>query len=384
MRFTQEPKLKISEKSTRNHIQLLTPLRGIAALFIVAFHYLGMLKAAEPEYNLKPQFLELLILKSYLWVDFFFILSGFVIFHVYHTKFSERLNKHNYQKFLIARFARIYPLHLVTLLLLLILQLPIYLVEPKYAFSEEYFPWIGLLTNIALLGSIGNISSGWNDVSWAVGAEWYTYMIFPFLVPLFLRNSPPRIFLNFLLPIALLFGLSTLSTRMPGTLLLQSDYGLFRCLLDFTLGIGIYQIYQKGWFRLFLSRDYTFLLAWIWIITVVLTGGHDVWTIPGFILLIISAALNNGKTSKILNIKGLVFLGEISYCIYLVHGVLRILTYMFSYIFCGEYFCPSFTQMQLYLGLFGFIVITIIFSIVAYYAIEVKARKYLLEKLLRL
>lgn len=76
------------------------------------------------------------------------------------------------------------------------------------------------------------------------------------------------------------------------------------------------------------------------------------------------------------------FLGEISYSIYLVHGVLQILTVFFSYIFCGEFFCSGLTQVQLYWGWLGFTVITIIFSALAYYAVEVKARKYLLKKLL--
>lgn len=382
MTLTQESKLKIPKKSAVNQIQTLTPLRGIGALCIVACHYVNLFAFAEQKYIFQPHFLGLLIEKGYLWVDFFFMLSGFVIFHVYHTRFSEGINKHNYRKLLVARFAIIYPLHLFTLLFLVALQLPIYLVAPQYAFSEEYFPLIGLFTNLTLLGAIGNFPYGWNDVSWAVGTEWYTYMIFPFLLPLFLRNSSWRITLNCSLPIILLFGLSRLSIMTPGTLLLQHDYGLVRCLLGFTLGIGIYQIYQKGWLRRFLSSDYAFLLAWIWIITVMLTKGHDVWTIPGFALLVISGALNRGKASKILNVRGLVYLGEISFSIYLVHGVLRIVTVLFSYGFCGELVCPGFTELQLYLGFLGFTVLTIIISALAYHAVEVRARKYLLKKLL--
>lgn len=378
MKLTQEPKLRIPKQSAVNQIKTLTPLRGIAALCIIAFHYHQILAFAG--YNLRPQFLERLIEKGYLWVDFFFILSGFILFHVYHARLSQKLNKLNYRQFLVARFARIYPLHLFTLFLLVALQLPIYLVDSKFAFSEEFFPLIGLFTNITMLGAIGNLPYGWNDVSWAVGAEWYTCMLFPFMLSLFLRNSSQRILLNCLLPIVLLFGLSSLSTIKPGTLQIFYDYGLFRCLLDFVLGIGVYQIYQKGWLRLFLSCDYVFLLALIWIITVLLNGGHDVWTIPGFALIVISGALNKGRISKILNVRGLVFLGEISYSIYLIHGFLRIVACLISYSDCGEIFCSDFTQVKLYLGFFGFTVITIIFSALAFYGVEVKARKYLLEK----
>lgn len=382
MKLTQEPKPKLPQPLVANHIPSITPLKGIAALCIVACHYLGLIKLAQPKYDLQPKFLELLMDKGYLWVDLFFIVSGLVIFHVYHIRFSQGVNKDNYRQFLIARFARVYPLHLFTLLFLLALQLPIYLVEPQYAFSERYFPLIGIITNITLMGSFGNLPYGWNDISWAVGAEWYTYMIFPFLLPLFLRNSSLRILLNCLMPIFLLFGLSKLSVASPNTLRLFKDYGFVRCLLDFILGIGIYQAYQKSWLRRILSRNYVFLLAWVWIITVILTGGHDAWTIPGFALLVISGVLNRGKVSRILNMKELIFLGKISYSIYLIHGVFMILTPFAGYIFCGELFCSGWTQLELYLGFFSFTAITIIFSILAYYGIEVRARKFLLKKLL--
>ena len=62
--------------------------------------------------------------------------------------------------------------------------------------------------------------------------------------------------------------------------------------------------------------------------------------------------------------------------------VVMILTSFIGYIFCGELFCSGFTQIQLYYSLFGFSVLTIIFSAFAYYAVELKARKYILRKLL--
>ena len=86
MKLTQEPKLETPKKSTVKQIQTLTPLRGIAALFIVGVHYLILLRLAEPAYSLQPQFVEQILKKGYLYVDFFFILSGFVIFHVYHFR----------------------------------------------------------------------------------------------------------------------------------------------------------------------------------------------------------------------------------------------------------------------------------------------------------
>lgn len=78
MKLTQEPKLRIPKQSAVNQIKTLTPLRGIAALCIIAFHYHQILAFAG--YNLRPQFLERLIEKGYLWVDFFFIPVITIIF----------------------------------------------------------------------------------------------------------------------------------------------------------------------------------------------------------------------------------------------------------------------------------------------------------------
>lgn len=53
--------------------------------------------------------------KGYLWVDFFFILSGFVMAYVYDIENTKRYSMHDAMHYLIARIARIYPLHLITL-----------------------------------------------------------------------------------------------------------------------------------------------------------------------------------------------------------------------------------------------------------------------------
>src|SRR5882757_7286140 len=86
-----------------------TALRGIAALLVVIFHYRGI---AEPAFNVDA--ITSFFAKGYLWVDCFFMLSGFILCHRYGTSPGETLA--NSTLFLKARFARIYPLHLATLL----------------------------------------------------------------------------------------------------------------------------------------------------------------------------------------------------------------------------------------------------------------------------
>jgi hypothetical protein len=91
------------------YLAALTPLRGIAALLVVVFHagiFIGPL--VDPAASG-------LIGHGWLWVDFFFVLSGFILTHVYGGYFQEKVTWSSYKKYLLARFARVYPLHLVTL-----------------------------------------------------------------------------------------------------------------------------------------------------------------------------------------------------------------------------------------------------------------------------
>src|SRR4029077_5875685 len=89
----------------------LTPLRGIAALWAVLFHFCWYFPAIHPERYTGA------VYKGYLAVDLFFVLSGFVITHVYREGFARRVTGRRYWDFLKARVARVYPLHLTVLLI---------------------------------------------------------------------------------------------------------------------------------------------------------------------------------------------------------------------------------------------------------------------------
>ena len=86
------------------HIRPLTSLRFFAAFWVVLFHYWPALSAAAA---------PMVVGKGYLGVELFFILSGFILCHVYRTEVEE--GRFAYGGFLWARLARVYPLHLATL-----------------------------------------------------------------------------------------------------------------------------------------------------------------------------------------------------------------------------------------------------------------------------
>lgn len=90
----------------------LTPLRGLAALCVALFHFTGAID------NINLPHFTWIIRKGYLMVDLFFIMSGFIIMHTYGESFRGEIKKTALTRFVVARFARIYPLHLFMLLFL--------------------------------------------------------------------------------------------------------------------------------------------------------------------------------------------------------------------------------------------------------------------------
>jgi peptidoglycan/LPS O-acetylase OafA/YrhL len=109
----------------KQEIQSLTPLRGIAAIWVICFHYMVVYFSFHTE-----QF-SWVLNKGYLAVDMFFILSGFVLSHVYWRTFTSDAADHakGYRNFIGARIARLYPLHLFNLCQFLVATLAFGLYE---------------------------------------------------------------------------------------------------------------------------------------------------------------------------------------------------------------------------------------------------------------
>src|ERR1700712_834707 len=101
--------------NSNKYLPNLTPLRGIAALLTVVFHVDIVLSTFGG--HLLDGNKSSLISRMYLMVDFFFVLSGFILCYVYAKSFAGPVKGPGFKRFTIARFARVYPLHLFSLLL---------------------------------------------------------------------------------------------------------------------------------------------------------------------------------------------------------------------------------------------------------------------------
>src|SRR5690606_19338591 len=161
-------------------IRPLTSLRFLAALWVVVY-------LMWP--NLAVGGMPALAAKGYLGVELFFVLSGFILSHVYLQAFGEK--RFGYRGFLWARIARVYPLHLFTLFGVMALGLAA--TAAGMAIDSGILSWKTLLPNLLMVHAWGFAGeAGWNHPSWSISAEWFAYLTFPLFAAAAwkLRNRP--------------------------------------------------------------------------------------------------------------------------------------------------------------------------------------------------
>ncbi|HEY6900192.1 MAG TPA: hypothetical protein VI233_06095, partial [Puia sp.] len=147
-------------------------MRGIAALLTVLYH--ADLIFGHGGNLLLPFKFSQLFTKLYLMVDFFFILSGFILCHVYSQWFSIVVGWSAFRKFTLARLGRVYPLHVAALWYLVLIRVVFVCLGGVDAepFSTASFTWVSVPTNLLLIQSM-NVHNWftWNNAAWSISTE---------------------------------------------------------------------------------------------------------------------------------------------------------------------------------------------------------------------
>jgi peptidoglycan/LPS O-acetylase OafA/YrhL len=299
------------------YLSNLTSLRGIAALWVLIYHFEGVLV------HFIPRGSTMLVGKGYLMVDLFFIMSGFIITHVYQKSFEAGPGYKNFKRFFIARFARIYPLHLFALIILILWVAKV----GAGALAVLYDP-AAIPTNLFLIHSFGiHKVFTWNVPSWSISAEWWAYMVFPFLAFFLNRRKKPAVAGMFLFVVfsylALMFWLPRRDPFDPAAIVPHDlnttfDYGYLRGLAGFISGMLVYKIYEEDLFRKFFQKDRTALLIIICTLVCLHIGINDGFYIIFFAILVYIFACNSGKLHMICSNRVAQYIGKISYSIYLI------------------------------------------------------------------
>lgn len=366
----------------------LTSLRGIAALIVVVFHFAYY---TLPSTGVVLSAYSNFFRNGYLAVDLFFILSGFIMTHVYLDRFYLGVGKSSYWDYLRSRFARIYPLHLFTLATLVCLEIVKIFLPNLHAFTGE-FTIKSLFTNIFLLQAFDldfpPLMWGitfWNQPAWSISVEFVIYCIFPFILFLLLKTKPKTDAIIYLISSILMLLLIKFTSGTLSTII--GIPSIARCGLECVMGIITYKVYRSHQYQKYLKLDFLAIVTAIVIAAIMHIwvdrphGLYDWLTLPAFSILILALANNrNGLIFKLMNSSLLLYLGTISYSIYMVHWCLAeflktFWLYKFQIIFGSD-----FTGDRSLIALGIFIPIVLLTASLTYRFVEVPMRKLLKPK----
>lgn len=292
--------------STPQDIRPLTSLRFFAAVWVILYTYWPALAGAIPFGVIE---------KGYLGVDLFFILSGFILSHVYLTPLGE--GRFQYGAFIVNRLARIYPLHIATLLFAILLWAVA--TFKGISVDKNLANWQALPAHLFLVQAWGLApEAAFNHPSWSISAEWFAYLLFPVFGTLAwsLRRRP---WLATGLSVVFLISLYMMFEAFMGFGLTHATvfWGALRIVPAFMLGCALYLVRRSDALsdpRLAVAgAALTSLLAivtatWLKI---------DALIVPllGLMLLCVSRFGNTG----IMGNRVLVYLGEVSFAMYMVY-----------------------------------------------------------------
>lgn len=280
--------------------------RFVAALGVFIFHLKLIDTGISPVWN-----------GSYgLFVDMFFILSGFVISYSYP---SDARGVRAYSRFMIRRIARIYPLHLLSLLVFVVL------IGVGLERTARSTP-LDFLYNLLLLQAWGVTNHlSFNSPSWSISAEFFCYLIFPLLM-LFARKLHPLALAAVVAGLYLVLAHGHLPiwqerSQMYGA---NYDYGMLRALPSFLNGILLAILFRMS--QPYRQKRVVFAgIAMFGISVLVL----NVFAKPDLAILLFSCAIlltavGESAFTEFPGARLLGRLGNTSYAIYMLHDAVLI------------------------------------------------------------
>lgn len=301
-------------KPESNNFNGLEAMRGVAALMVVFFH----MNSHWP---------------GHLAVDFFLVLSGFILTHTY----LGQENKTSKRDFIIKRIARLYPLHIFTLVMATIFSL---LIKNQWPVPETGF-FSTLLQQLTLTNNIGlNERYGlllWNWPSWSISVELWINIFFIFFITRATKNWV--LVLGSTLCLGLIFINSHHLNVHYTNYYTALNAGLLRGFASFFLGIVAYRTFlaMQTWgvsphFKTYAGLYEALLLVGLVCVLLIrndVKSPVDFFAPPLFFLMVILFARENGFISR--GLKEIRYLGTISYSIYLNQiFVLMICSYIFD------------------------------------------------------
>ncbi|MEZ5848703.1 MAG: acyltransferase [Geminicoccaceae bacterium] len=360
--------LRPAEKRHARDVKCLTSLRFFAAAWVLALHY-----AMEMPVQLDG--FTGFFYNGRMGVDFFFVLSGFILTHVYLDSLEQE--RFGFWRFVQKRLARLYPLHVVCILLIIGYMIAGALIGVAVR-NPDVYGLERLWPNLLLLHAWGTLDGmSWNYVSWSISAEWFAYLIFLPLSLVFVRwraGSTVKLLASVLF-LAVMTAWAPAQFDRPLTHLTH-DFGILRILPEFTLGIALYHFSTD--FDLDDKRGpWVFLAAVLALVAVAHFDLGGLWAVLLLAFIIFAAAsLERQGRLAFLGNRVLVYLGETSYSLYMLHAIVFIVYFKGLRLILGE-------QIHDWIWYLGPVVIPLALATasIGYHVVEVPCRRWISERM---
>lgn len=310
--------VELIEKPKR--LDALTGLRCFAAINILCFHF------SNPK-NFGP--LAPVVDAGFVSVSYFILLSGFVLAYNYSGRArAGQLEKWRFYK---ARFTRLYPIYFLSLLLSL------WMLPKEYGAHTHFMYWTGIaLTPLLVQGWFPAIATFLNTPAWTMSAEAFYYAIFPWLAkwkkpahPVHHLGKMAGVWVLGMLPGALYMyfnpdHIAHLTRYSYGHWLWALKYTPYAHMASFIFGVQLAELdevmVRNSRLRLWLAIGgfagiYGLLCLGPLVPYAII---HDGLLMPLFACIVLGLAGENWL-SRALGVRPLVFVGEASYCLYLLH-----------------------------------------------------------------
>ena len=376
--------------SEKSQLHELTSTRFFAAMAVFLGHFSGFLKFPS----------ELSWMIGGWGVSFFFVLSGFILCYRYWDDFAEGVEARTFRRYFVARIARIYPSYVLALVLITLLYLAMNAVKAKtIVFPPD--PVVSWVTNLFALQTFAPTYATqqvWNAPSWSISTEFSFYLACPFILAALARRRLSLKALAGLLAAVVALGI----VMQTGILYVVLKHGwdrdfwldiiasrnIFWRFPEFLAGVIAARMLYGGHLSFLADSTHRngvlFASLALMIVMNIAPWPTDMtqflvmrqyrlelaYLVP-FAGIVVALAAGPTLLSPILRWSVLVFLGDVSYGIYIYHWIpWTVISHATA---AGLSVPPALVT--------GIVVATIMFSAVCFVAIEKPARVYLRQKL---
>lgn len=308
-----------------SQIRALAGARALPPLILVLYHF------CEGHGYRAAKWFDVPVGKGYLWVEFFFALSGFILIHVYGSRAREFWRGKAFVPFLQARLARLYPVHLFTLFSMLFLMLALNQLSYWGGYVSIYHqPYAPVNTGPSFVANLFLVQAWnlfpwltWNGASWFVSVEFLLCLLFPIYVLL----SRGGLWRALALIGAGLAALTFMAQTSGHGLDITFHNGIFRGMAGFAVGVGMAMLFRSAneagaerlpeWVYSVGQLAVLAFLYWATYRTGWSHGPNDIWFALALYTLVFAIAFDRGFLARFFSSRVLLRLGEWSYAIYM-------------------------------------------------------------------